>query len=126
MTKLVSNGDASLPVGMMSSLNPVTTNCLPQNGTCSGPHSIDAKNCELQPPANKLQCFGQTIYGIFRMLCIICHNIYHVLGYFIITWIILLPLYFLNRTFYYKLENHLYNWCLYTVGSWSWLAGMRG
>ncbi|RWS25351.1 acyl-CoA:lysophosphatidylglycerol acyltransferase 1-like protein [Leptotrombidium deliense] len=56
-----------------------------------------------------------------RLTIIIVHNLYHIPAYLLITWILLLPLYHFNRPLYWIIENHLYNWCLYTVGSWSWL-----
>ncbi|KAI1309006.1 Acyl-CoA:lysophosphatidylglycerol acyltransferase 1 [Halotydeus destructor] len=87
--------------------------------------NVEAVGEERRPPDGKLFTVGRTIYGFFRLLCILCHNIYHAIGFFVVMWIVLLPLYYIKKSWYRKIENHLYTWCLYTVGSWSWLAGIK-
>ncbi|XP_015786795.1 acyl-CoA:lysophosphatidylglycerol acyltransferase 1 [Tetranychus urticae] len=65
-----------------------------------------------------------SLYGYIRFLVIVVHNIYHVLSYLYLNWIVLLPLRLFASNLYNRIEVFLYNWCLYTVSSWSWLAGI--
>lgn len=77
-------------------------------------------------PTKKVASCGRLIYGFFRIICVIIHNLYHVPGYLFMSRFLLLPIYYIRPKLYYQIENHLYNWCLYTVSSWSWLAGLQG
>lgn len=59
------------------------------------------------------------LYGIFRLLFIVVQNIYSISSYFILTWILFLPIYLFKSSLYIKLENYFYNSLLYVVSSWS-------
>lgn len=64
-------------------------------------------------------------YSIFRLLFVILQNLYHIPTYLFFAWILLYPIYFVKPRAFMFLENIMYNMCLYTVSSWSWLAGIQ-
>jgi len=66
------------------------------------------------------------MYGVIRFLFTIIQNLYHIPSYLFFTWFLFLPVYYLRPNLYKRIENLLYNCCLYTVGSWSWLANIQG
>lgn len=64
------------------------------------------------------------IYSFFRGFFIVLQNVYHIPTYLFFNWIVFYPLYFIKPLLYNWIENRLYTICLYTVGSWSWLANI--
>lgn len=65
------------------------------------------------------------VYSICRLLFVILQNLYHIPTYLFFSWILLYPIYFIKPRAFMFLENIMYNMCLYTVASWSWLAGIQ-
>ncbi|KPM09354.1 acyl-CoA:lysophosphatidylglycerol acyltransferase 1-like protein [Sarcoptes scabiei] len=63
------------------------------------------------------------IYGTFRVILCLLHNLYCVPGYLILN-LILLPLRCLSLQTYSKIENFLYYSLLYIVGWWSYGCGI--
>lgn len=71
---------------------------------------------------HKRNSFFYLIYAILRLIGIVIENIYCVSSYLILSWILLLPIKWIKRDLYSKLENYLYNSLLYIVSSWSLAA----
>ena len=66
------------------------------------------------------------IYSIFRIAFIVLQNIVFIPSYLFTTHVVLYPIYLCDSRTYWKIENHLYNFLLYVVSSWSWCAGIVG
>lgn len=64
------------------------------------------------------------VWSYLRFLSIIVHNLYCIPIYLFINLCLLLPLFYINRQLYMRIENTLYNWLLYVVSSWSYGAGI--
>jgi hypothetical protein len=65
------------------------------------------------------------LYSTIRVTGILVQNMYHVPTYLFFTWVFLYPIYFFRPSLFNWIENWLYSVCLYTVGSWSWLANIQ-
>lgn len=66
------------------------------------------------------------IYSILRIAFIILQNVVFIPSYLFTTHVVLYPIYLCDSRTYWKIENHLYNFLLYVVSSWSWCAGIVG
>ena len=65
------------------------------------------------------------IYSCLRFSFVVLQNLYHIPTYLFFNWIVFYPVYFFKPSWFLFLENIAYNLCLYTVGSWSWLANIQ-